>query len=375
MKTWMVLLCSCLLGGLAFAETIKLKSGESYEGTVIDRNDQYVTLQSGGAPVYLPIDNIDQMAGGSAEEIHSTPALEQKSQAAGLPAIASNSISVGDKKLTIEDSLAVLGRFFEDRQIIVYFFAKPLTDAQRSDLTNQAAVSGDLLKIKENSPVLKLSLVFKKNSVCSQDNVTQKSLTFLKSELFPQNAMMTKNINKIGLNELSCSFDGGSTVKIVFKNKISSDLFLPSAGTVEAEWNIAANASVVGEKGVPDSDEVTDDPSNGKPPVAQVREALKAFLHRKFQNKQNCQDAEVSKLSIYKIGDFTQDLNGWPVYALHSIKCKTGILTSTTTNTNKSDTAFTAIVRKSPYGYECFVPEMFEKFESQMQQQIDEMFK
>lgn len=58
MKKFVLCLGLIVVCGNAFAETIKLKSGEVYEGTVVDRNDSYVTLETGGAPMYLPVDQI-----------------------------------------------------------------------------------------------------------------------------------------------------------------------------------------------------------------------------------------------------------------------------------------------------------------------------
>lgn len=65
MKTVVIVLGVSLLCHSSFAETIRLKSGEIYEGKVIDRNENFVTLETGGAPMYLPA---DQILTGSAEE-------------------------------------------------------------------------------------------------------------------------------------------------------------------------------------------------------------------------------------------------------------------------------------------------------------------
>jgi len=60
------------------AETIKLKSGEVYEGVITDRNEKYVTLQTGGAPIYLSADQIDEITESSSVKAESPQISAEK---------------------------------------------------------------------------------------------------------------------------------------------------------------------------------------------------------------------------------------------------------------------------------------------------------
>ena len=62
---WIVVLGALMCPVSAFAERVEMKSGEVYVGDIIDRNDQYLTIKSGGAPMYLPA---EQIANVSAEK-------------------------------------------------------------------------------------------------------------------------------------------------------------------------------------------------------------------------------------------------------------------------------------------------------------------
>jgi uncharacterized RDD family membrane protein YckC len=61
-----ILLCLLFvtLVPFAFADEVHLKTGQIVIGTIIDRNDQYVTLKTGGAPVYLAMDQIEKIIEG-----------------------------------------------------------------------------------------------------------------------------------------------------------------------------------------------------------------------------------------------------------------------------------------------------------------------
>lgn len=44
-----------------FAEVVVLKTGEAFEGTIVERTDEYIQIQTGGAPVYLSLDQIQEI--------------------------------------------------------------------------------------------------------------------------------------------------------------------------------------------------------------------------------------------------------------------------------------------------------------------------
>ena len=56
-----LILATVVFNPFVFAETVVMNSGDSYEGDIIDRNDQFITIRTGGAPVYLPVDQIKQI--------------------------------------------------------------------------------------------------------------------------------------------------------------------------------------------------------------------------------------------------------------------------------------------------------------------------
>lgn len=56
-----VLFLTLWLPCLAFAERVVLKNGESFDGTILERNDEYIKIQTGGAPVYLSMDQIEKI--------------------------------------------------------------------------------------------------------------------------------------------------------------------------------------------------------------------------------------------------------------------------------------------------------------------------
>jgi tetratricopeptide (TPR) repeat protein len=59
MKKAVMLIGIFFLCHAAYADEIRLKSGEVYRGKIVERNADYVTIQTGGAPVYLPTDQIE----------------------------------------------------------------------------------------------------------------------------------------------------------------------------------------------------------------------------------------------------------------------------------------------------------------------------
>jgi len=69
-----------VLSSSVFAEKVILKSGAIYEGTIIDHNDKYITLQTSGTPVYLPVEQIERIV----EEIPTSEVAQQSDSEAQL---------------------------------------------------------------------------------------------------------------------------------------------------------------------------------------------------------------------------------------------------------------------------------------------------
>lgn len=61
MKSLLIILTLLVFSGTAFAETIKLKSRGVYYGKIIERNNTYITLSQGGAPIYLMLSDIESI--------------------------------------------------------------------------------------------------------------------------------------------------------------------------------------------------------------------------------------------------------------------------------------------------------------------------
>lgn len=61
MRGLMVFVCVVLFSYLSWAETVQLKTGEIHQGTIVESNDEYVAISMGGAPIYLPQEQINQI--------------------------------------------------------------------------------------------------------------------------------------------------------------------------------------------------------------------------------------------------------------------------------------------------------------------------
>lgn len=102
MKKAVIIAVVFLMGSSSFAETIKLKSGEVYEGKIIERNKKYVTLGTGGAPMYLPVNQIVSVSAQepAADKTHkpqSTASYEELTIAAAN-ATASKDFALAEQK-------------------------------------------------------------------------------------------------------------------------------------------------------------------------------------------------------------------------------------------------------------------------------------
>lgn len=60
LRTILTILFLCFAPAV-FAEVVVLKTGEAFEGTIIERTDDYIKIQTGGAPVYLSMDQIQEI--------------------------------------------------------------------------------------------------------------------------------------------------------------------------------------------------------------------------------------------------------------------------------------------------------------------------
>jgi hypothetical protein len=94
-----------------------------------------------------------------------------------------------------------------------------------------------------------------------------------------------------------------------------------------------------------------------KPSIEEVKGPVETYL----KNQKKCSGrVTVDKLIIQKIGDYDDDLDGWPVYAIFAVTCQEPNLKETWRGDEKSE-AMTAVVRKKIGGYEAFMPKIFEE--------------
>ena len=105
-----------------------------------------------------------------------------------------------------------------------------------------------------------------------------------------------------------------------------------------------------------------------KPSIDQVEPALKTYLV--MEKAKTCGGTvSVDRVSIYKIGDFQSELDGYPVYATFGVTCSEG---SVWVSEDTSATNFTTVVRKKSSGeFECFMPEQFQQRRNAMERQTD----
>ncbi len=167
-----------VLSPSVFAEKVVLKSGQIYEGTILDRNDRYVTLQTGGAPVYLPLDQIDSMDDGSSPSIQTIARDSQAEQAvnavadqsaqqqvnpigfakSALPTVA---VENGIQETHVQTNPVVdnkrHGLLFDGRNWELFYVAKE----QNDDITVEFSVDGqnsdnwiDMVKINKVSAAI-----------------------------------------------------------------------------------------------------------------------------------------------------------------------------------------------------------------------------
>ena len=78
MRIALMVICGFIFCFPVNAEKIQLKSGEVYQGQIVDQNDSYVAISTGGAPVYLAQDQISQIINEvkPSEPVKNDPKLE-----------------------------------------------------------------------------------------------------------------------------------------------------------------------------------------------------------------------------------------------------------------------------------------------------------
>lgn len=76
-----------LSGPFAFAEVVVLKSGEAFEGTIIERTENYIQIQTGGAPVYLAMDQISEITDKLPDPTALTRTATQPNQVNNYPSL------------------------------------------------------------------------------------------------------------------------------------------------------------------------------------------------------------------------------------------------------------------------------------------------
>jgi tetratricopeptide (TPR) repeat protein len=145
MKKLVIFFGVCILCNIVFADTIKLKSGEVYEGKIVDRNDKYITLSTGGAPVYLAQDQIEKITSDvpSGETVKENPqpeaAVEQK-PIEPTPAIETKlPLVFNESELTPQQQ-----KHYQENYVTQRVFKVDLTDdkgVQERDLTADELVA------------------------------------------------------------------------------------------------------------------------------------------------------------------------------------------------------------------------------------------
>jgi hypothetical protein len=111
---------------------------------------------------------------------------------------------------------------------------------------------------------------------------------------------------------------------------------------------------------------------SGAPTVGEVEPALRSYFASQCNG-----DSEVSQLDSIRVGEYSQPLGGWPVYANHVETCATsngnGTMRSTYDGSHDGDrNVAVAMVRRTATGrVEIFTPGYVQAAGRQMQQMMD----
>lgn len=76
-KNILLFLCFSFICPFALAEVVVLKTGEAFEGTIVERTDEYIQIQTGGAPVYLSLEQVQEITDTYPEVTVPTPTSTQ----------------------------------------------------------------------------------------------------------------------------------------------------------------------------------------------------------------------------------------------------------------------------------------------------------
>lgn len=118
---------------------------------------------------------------------------------------------------------------------------------------------------------------------------------------------------------------------------------------------------------------------SGAPSAQQVEPLVRSYLERSCAGT-----VDVSQLDSVRVGEYSQQFGGWPVYANHVESClehdhsKPYENTTTVTHENGHDAdrnVAVAFVRRSMSGrLELYTPELFQQAEREMQQTLQHAF-
>jgi hypothetical protein len=109
--------------------------------------------------------------------------------------------------------------------------------------------------------------------------------------------------------------------------------------------------------------------SGATPTNSEVEPLVRAYLAKRGEN---CTTSFLSNISV---GEFEPRFGGWPIYVSHKTTCRKGSSSMTYDGSDHSERKVAAtFVRRGMTGsLQTFKPEFFEKFERDMQREIDKM--
>lgn len=97
-----------------------------------------------------------------------------------------------------------------------------------------------------------------------------------------------------------------------------------------------------------------------KPEIKDAYPLIEEYLTA--QKAKTCSgDVTIDSLRVNRVGDFSKEFGGWPVYSDFEVTCHSDSITTTWKSTDDGKT-MTALIRQNASGkYECFIPEMFQQ--------------
>lgn len=137
----MIMLCVLLWPSAAFAERVQMKSGEVYSGEIVDRNDTFLTLKSGGAPMYLPVDEIANVGKEISAPFSSILTPGEIPQGASIDYVCKNgkcAFKIPEGFLIVEETETSIVMTNADKtfeiKVMPWKMDKPITDENIGDL-------------------------------------------------------------------------------------------------------------------------------------------------------------------------------------------------------------------------------------------------